>query len=165
MLHRTLDEVSILKLAQMLEERNNLVKYFVSLRDLIVSKRIPEELVLVLHAHERTRPGHERKYTIPESSEVAALIVGEQHGALDIVLRRKAQLTSNGEEKLDVISVGNRLRDPLCYPLIFFDGSSGWHSKLFYQVANSEKTEKITPKLFYSRLFFDRKGQFKTLLL
>ena len=162
--HRTLDEELLRELAQMLEERNNLVKSFVALRDLIASKRIPEELELVLHAHERIRPGHERKYNMPESSEVAALIVGEQHGPLDIVLRRKAQLTSNGEEKLDVISVGNRLRDPLCYPLIFFDGSGGWHSKLYYEVTSSGKMEKITPKLFYSRLIFEREGEFNIIL-
>ena len=136
-------------LADMLEERNNLVKSFLTLRDLIGSRRVPEELELRLHAHERIRPGHERKYNIPELCEVADLIVGEQHGPLDIVLRRKAQLASNDEEKLDMISVGNCLRDPLCYPLIFFDSSSGCHSKLYYQVANSEKTKKITPMLFY----------------
>ena len=162
--HLSLDEGLLRELAQMLEERNNLVKSFVTLRDLIASKRIPEELELVLHAHERVRPGHERKYNLPESSEVAALIVGKQHGPLDIVLRRKAQLTSNGEEKLDMISVGNRLRDPLCYPLIFFDGSGGWHSKLFYKVANSDKMEKISPMLFYSKLFFERKGEFNLIL-
>ena len=84
----------------------------------------------MFHAHERNRPGKERKYNILESSEVAALIVGEQYGPLYIVMKRKASHNENGDELLDVISVGNRLRDPLCYPPIFFDGCGGWHSKL-----------------------------------
>ena len=38
----------------------------------------------MIHAHERTKSGHERKYNVPEASKVAALIVGEQYGALTL---------------------------------------------------------------------------------
>ena len=59
---------------------------------------------MVIHAHSKTQPGHERKYNIPKASGVAALAVGEQHGKLDIILRRIGQLQKNGgEDQLKVI--------------------------------------------------------------
>ena len=130
--HRSLDDTLLKGIAQMLEKCNCLVKSFVSFRDLILSGKVPPNVDLILYAHDPTKSQHARKYNIPESSEVAALIVGEQHGPLDIILRSKADFNSNGLEKLDEISIGHRLRDPLCYPLLFFDGCSGWPSKLTY---------------------------------
>ncbi len=73
------------RLPLMLEQNNNLVKSFISLRDLIKNNEIPDDVKLVIHAHNRTMPGHVRKYNFPEASEVAALVVGEQLGKLDIV--------------------------------------------------------------------------------
>ena len=57
----------------------------------------------MIHPHERTKIGHESKYNVPEASDVATLIVGEQCGALDIVLRRRDRVDANGFEKLDII--------------------------------------------------------------
>ena len=82
-------------LAIMLEQKNNLVKSFVSLWDLILEGKVSKEMELVLHSHKRNRPEHELKYNRPESSEIGALIVGEQHGSLDIVLKRKAIRNDN----------------------------------------------------------------------
>ncbi len=62
----------------MLHENNKLVQKFVSLRDLMNSNQIPENVELVIHARERTKPDHERKYNVSEASEVAAIIIGEQ---------------------------------------------------------------------------------------
>ena len=39
--------------------------------------RIPDDLQLVNRAHEETMPENDRKYNVPEASEVAASIVGE----------------------------------------------------------------------------------------
>ena len=82
-----LREDLLARIANKLHETNNLVRTFVTLEDLMDSNKIPEDLKLVIHAHERTNPDHERKYNIPEASEFAALIAGEQYGAQDIVLR------------------------------------------------------------------------------
>ena len=114
----------------MLKQNNNLVNLSVSLRDLMLEGKASKEMELVLHAHKCNRPGHERKYNILELSKVAALTIGMQHGPLDVVLKRKASHKENGDELLDEIILGNRLRYPLCYPLILFDGCGGWHSKL-----------------------------------
>ena len=69
----------------------------------------------------------------------------------------------NGDERLDIISVCNRLRDPLCYPLIFFDGCGDWHSKLTFKNAKG-KPLTVSPMQFYSRLFYARTGVFNTIL-
>ncbi len=73
------------QLAEILEHNNNLVKIFVSLRLLMHSNNVTEDVQLVIHAHGRNQPGHMRKCNIPVASEVVALIVGEQHGKLDNV--------------------------------------------------------------------------------
>ncbi len=73
------------------------------------SNKIPEDVKLVIHAHERTNPGHERKYNIPEASEVAALISGEQYGTLDMVQCLKGCVNANGFEKLNFIRLGIRM--------------------------------------------------------
>ena len=76
-------------LANMLEEtKNNLMKSFISLRNIIQRNGFPEDVKLVIHSHEKTIPGHLRKYNVPESSEKAALLVREHRGKLEIVLRR-----------------------------------------------------------------------------
>ncbi len=64
-------------------------------------------------------PGHVRKYTVPEASEIAALLVGEQHGKLGIVLRRRSKCDANGFEKLWFINIGHRIYYPLLIPYSF----------------------------------------------
>ena len=88
------------RLTNMLHGNNKLDQTFLSLRDLVNMNRIPEDVPLVINAHELTKPGHERKYNVPEASEVAALIIGEQYGVLYIALRRRGRLDANGSEKL-----------------------------------------------------------------
>ena len=61
----------------MLEENNNLVNSFVSLRNLIQSNGVSYDVKLVIHEHEKTIPGHVRKYNVTQASEAAALVVGE----------------------------------------------------------------------------------------
>ena len=148
----------------MLEERNNLLNFLLALRELNASKRIPEEFKLVLQSHECIRPVHVMKYNMSESSKGFAFIVGEKQEPLNILVHRKAQLTSNGEEKIDVISVCNRFRDPLYYPLRFFNESGEWHSKLYYEVASSGKMKKMITNFSHSRMTFEREGEFNIIL-
>ena len=109
----------------MLEEKNNYVKSFLSLRNLIQIIGIPDDVKLVIHEHEKSMPGRIRKYNVAEAIEVTALVVLEQHGKLDIVLRRRSEFDVNGYEKLDFISLGNRIHDPLDYPFLFPHGNYG----------------------------------------
>ena len=100
-----------------------------------------------MHAHERRQLEHARKYNLPESSEVAASIVGEQYGKMDIPLRYRGQIDKNGKEKLYFIHLGHRMYDPLAYPLIFPCGSDGWHSKMRSQ-DSKRKLQKVSPLKF-----------------
>lgn len=108
---------------------------------------MPKQLDLMLH---------QRKYNIPESSEVSILIFGEQHGPLNIILKQEGEKDNNVAEKLYKISVGNLLRDPLWYPLICFNGCVGTTSKGL--------GVNITPKMFASRLFYAINGELNTTL-
>ena len=66
---------------------------------------------LVIHAYEKTIPGYVRKYKVPEASDVAALDVRDQHGKIDIVLRRRSEFDANGFEKLELINLGHKMYD------------------------------------------------------
>ena len=64
-------------------------------------------------------PGHVRKYNVPEASEVAALIVGELPGKLNIVLKRSSEYDANRFEKQDFIKLGYPMYNPLADLLLF----------------------------------------------
>ena len=74
---------------------------------------------LVIHVHEKPMPEHVRKCNLPEASEVAALVVGEQHRKIDIFLRTRSESDVNGYEKSDFINLRNRMHDPPCLPVTF----------------------------------------------
>ena len=76
-----------------------------------------------MHAHESCQPGHTRKYNLPESSEIAPLIAGEQYGKMNIVFKLRGQINKNGNEKLDFIHLVQRTYGLLPHPLIFPYGS------------------------------------------
>ena len=158
-----LRESLLSQLAVMLEENNNLVKSFISLRNLIQSNGLPDDLKLVIHAHEKTIPGHVRKYNLPEASEVAALVVGEQYGKLDTVLRRRSEYDANGSEKLELINMGHQMYDTLSYPLIYPSGNDGWSCSLKHNDLKG-KSEKFSPKQFYSRLSYQGTCHFNKLI-
>ena len=104
-------------------------------------------------------PDHARKYNVPEASEVAALIVGEQHGKLDIEVRHRGVLSGNGDKKLDFIKLRHRIYHPLAYPLLFVHGKDGWRCKLKHNAAK-EKLQKVSPKKLYSCILYQRSCDF-----
>ena len=84
---------------------------------------------MVIHADRRPEGEHLRRYNAPESSEVAALIPGDQGDRAtrrDIVLRRRAERNPNVNKVLDKTSITHRSYDPLSYPLLLPWGSDEW---------------------------------------
>ncbi len=79
---------------------------------------------------------------------MAALIFGEQHGKLDIVLRGHGSLNSNGRGNLQPIHLRNRIYDPIGYPLLSPYGSEKWHSLLRYTDSKG-KLLKVSPMKYY----------------
>ena len=136
---------------------------FVSLRNIIQRSVLPDDVKLVIHAHEKAIPGQVRKYNVPEASELAASVVGEQHVKLDIVLKRRCEFDENGFEKLELINLGHRMYDPLAYPLLIPYRKGGWHCALKHKDSKGN-SKKVSPMKFYSRLLFERTSDFNVLL-
>ena len=113
--------------------------------------------------HTKNNSRHVLKYNVPGASEVAALVVGEQYGKLDIVLRRRSEYDANGFEKLELIYKGHRMYDPLAYPLIYPYGNDGWYCKLKHNDSKG-KSQNLSPKKFYSRLLCQRTCDFNILI-
>ena len=153
----------LFQFALMLDEENNLVNSFVSLRNLIEINGIPDDVKLVIHAHEKPMPEHVRKCNILEASEVAASVFGEQHRKLDIVLRPRCESDVNGSEKPDFINLGNRMDDPLAYPLLFPHRNYECHCELKH-IDSKGKLRNFSPLKSYSRLLFQRTCDFNVLL-
>ena len=99
--YSSLGESLLHRLAVILEEDNKSVKSFISLRNTIQRNGLPDDVKLVIHAHDEIIPGHVRKYNLPEASGVAALFVGEHHGKLGIFLRRCREFDVGRFEKLE----------------------------------------------------------------
>ena len=161
--YSSLRESLLKRLALLLEENNNLVKSFVSLRNILQRSGLPDDVKLVIHPHEKTIPAHVRKYNVPEASEVAALIVGEQHGKLDIVMKRCSEFDENRFKKLELINLGHLMYDPLGYPLLFSYGKEGWHCALKHKDSKGN-SKKFSRMKFYSRLLIERTCDFNFLI-
>ena len=124
---------------------------------------IPDDVKFVIHANEKAMPGHIRKCNVPEASEVAALIVGQQHGKIDIALRRRSEYDANGFGKLNSINLSHRMYGPLAYPLLFPYVKDGWHIMVKHNDSRGN-LQKFSPKKFHSRLLFESISDFNPLL-
>ena len=161
--YRGVREDLLLWLEHMLEQNNNLVKSFLSLRDLTQKNGIPDDAKLVIRAHEKTFPGHVRKYNVAEASEVAALIVSEQHGKINILLRRSSEYDTNVFEKLGFTGLGHLIMTLLLVCCYFRIGITG--GMLCSSPTISEEIYKnVSPMEFYSWLLFERTSIFNVLL-
>ncbi len=87
----------------------------------------------------------------PSCSEVAELLPGnedEMIGKREILVRKRGQANSNGNEVLDKVSISHRSYDLLSYVMIFPNGTDGWHPELRFDAG--ERQRKLTPLMFYS---------------
>jgi hypothetical protein len=80
-----------------------------------------ENVNIVLHANKKMKPTNEhcRRYNLPVQSEVAALLPGESHSNLDIIIHCR-------DGALQRINAVHRSYDPLHYVLLFPEGTDGW---------------------------------------
>ena len=79
-------------------------------------------------------------------------MIWETFGAHDIVFRRNGTVDANGSENLDVIQSGNRMFEPLSYPILFPHETDGFHSKHSHY-DSKRKRQKFAPMKVYCRLF------------
>ncbi len=74
-----------------------------------------ERYKIVIHAEKRPANEQVRLYNGPSCSEVAALTPGNEDvmiGKRDILVRKRGQTNSNGNEVLDEVSISHRSYDP-----------------------------------------------------
>ena len=130
---------------------------------------------MVIHVTRRLVGEHVRRYNGPETAEVAAQIPGNEGGETSrraISFRKRGQLSSNGNEVLDTISVTHRSYDSLRYVLLFPYGPDGWHPELRHPPSASSASsstasrrhKKVTPLMFYTWRLFQRPSEFSTIL-
>ena len=118
---------------EVLHENNHLVKSF---------KRAMEietpAVQLVLSEKRAPRNEHIRRYNLPQGSEVAVVIPGDDVGNLDIVIQKRGG-------GLKRISTLHRLYDPLHYVIPFPYGTEGWQRGFL-----NTKGKSLTQVDFYS---------------
>ena len=110
------------------------------------------EVKLVLSEKQKPRNEHSRRYNLPESSEVAVVIPGEDIGNLDIVVQKR----SGGLQRISTL---HRFYDPLHYVIPFPYGTEGWQRGLL-----SSKGKTLTQVDFYSYRLQVREGEHNTLM-
>ena len=109
---------------------------------------------IVVSEEKRPLGEHERRYNAPVVNEVAALLVNEQHGKRDIVLKLR-------DERLTRISETHRSYDALQYPLMLWKGQDGYRINIPDQTSSSKTVSALS---FYAYHFMVRQGTYNPLL-
>ena len=135
----------------MLHENNSYIRSLKRAQDFVFQDC--ESYKVVIDAEKRLSRQHGRRYNVPSCNEVAVLLVGEQNGKRDIVLRTR-------NNTLRKISETHRSYDPLQYPILFPRGEDGFTLAPRLPVGG-----KFTAIKFYAyRLMVRRRPDFNTLL-
>ncbi|XP_034044527.1 uncharacterized protein LOC117526576 [Thalassophryne amazonica] len=132
--------------------------YVQSFKFALEQMQIPDHKV-VIKADRRPAGEHARRFNAPVNNEVAILMVGEEHGKRDIVLKQRDNI-------LTTIKETHRSYDSLQYPLMFPRGEDGYSFSL-RQVnrATGEETAKtISCKDFYAYRLMIRDDKFNQVL-
>ena len=132
---------------EILHEHNVLVQSFKT----AIEMDSPE-VKLILSEKPAPRSEHSRRYNLPASSEIAAVLPGDNTGNLDIVVHCRT-----GE--LQRISTLHRCYDPLHYVLLFPFGTDGWQRGLL-----NSKGKTLTQVAYYSYRLQCRNGEHNCLM-
>ena len=117
-----------------------------------ILSRHSQEFKVIIDADKRPSGEHERRFNVPLCNEVGILMLGEEHGKRDIVLR-------HNDESLQRVDETHRSYNPFQYPLLFPRGKDG---RCFgYKSKNGQKVSSI--KLYAFRLMIRPSPDFNTL--
>ena len=83
-----------------------------------ILSRHSQEIKVIIDADKRPSDEHERRFNASLCNEVGVLMLGEEHGKRDIVLR-------HNDESLQRVDETHRSYDPLQRPLPFLRGEDG----------------------------------------
>ncbi|GBN69119.1 hypothetical protein AVEN_79401-1 [Araneus ventricosus] len=121
--------------------------------------KISPEFKVVILADKTPHGEHERCFNVPATDEVALIMVGEQHGARDIILEEISRITKK-------IPDTHRSYDALQYPLLFWRGEDGYHFELHQRnpTTGMPQSKKISAMQFYAYRMMKRSSDFNILL-
>ncbi|KAK4328215.1 hypothetical protein Pmani_001335 [Petrolisthes manimaculis] len=115
---------------------------------------VPDHKVFI-NADKRPEGEHARRFNAPVANEIGVVLVGEQHGSRDIILKQR-------DHQLTRIKETHRAYDCLQYPLMFVRGEDGYNFEL-YQVDPKTKiatNKKVSCKDFYAYHLMERGNTF-----
>ena len=142
--HRLLDLLR--QLQAMLREHNPWVQDFIMAGEIMAEE--VERRRLVISAAARPAGQHERRYNAAEGLREVAVLMGEEPGQHDLVLRRRAV---RGAGALEVIDESHRACDPLHFVLLFPYGTTGWHPAIpLAPQPGRERLRFVTTLQFYA---------------
>ena len=147
----------ILDLQSMLHTCNSYVQSF---KTVLEFKGTDDTFKLVINADQRPGGQHERRYNAPLWNEVAVLLVGEEHGKRDIVLRRR-------DNNLVRVCETHCGYDCMQYPLLFPCGEDGYHFSLYQcdpRTGEPKVGKKLSAMNLYAYRLMYRQSDFDILL-
>ena len=133
-----LDKTILTKLTRIIEENNSYIKSFKAALEYVSGDN---ELSLVLLADKKKIPvgDHKRRYSLPQGSEVAAIMPGEGDGELEVII-------TDRENRLTKIKCTHRSYDPLLYVVFDPFGTDGFALGL----KRVKSKRNVSPADFYS---------------
>lgn len=118
-----------------------------------------DNYTIVIDANKVPIGEHRGRYNIPVGNEVAGIVVDQQHGKRDIILKLR-------DEKLQRVSETHKSYDALQYPLIFIRGEDGYSIDVFKYnpITKEHETRKtVSAMQFYSYRLMIRSESFNLL--
>ena len=110
------------RLQELLRRCNPWVQDFIMAAEILAQE--VEQRRLVISASARPAGQHERRYNVAEGLQEVAVLIGDEPGPHDLVLRLR---TEREAAALQVIDETHRACDPLHFVLLFPWGTDGWH--------------------------------------
>ena len=159
-----LEEAILLKVQECLKKVN---PYIQSLQYATEICEENPEVKVVIHADKTPKGEHPRRYNLPQNSEIAVIMPGEQEDPLDVVIQHKSG-------NLETINSLHRSYDPLHYILLFPGGDDGYTTSIKKEKkkekngkeenGKEEKEKHISPVEFYKYRLQVRKDDENTVM-
>ena len=122
---------------QLLHDSHHYVEVFKVAKEIFEQEAVPTNVEVVINETKRPSGEHSKRYNRPLSDEVGVLMPNDATNNRDIVLHYR-------DGGLKRISELNQSYDPLQYPLLFPNGTDGWHVNLKLQ-----NGRKLTAMVYY----------------
>ncbi|RZC28638.1 hypothetical protein D0Y65_000557 [Glycine soja] len=157
-MHDMLDEQIIIAIKDMLDHHNHYAQKFRMARDKLHSTTVPDLKMKLIS--QRQTDG--RLYNLPTTTEVAALIVGDEHSAdkRDIIIEKQSGLLKRINELHPAYL-------PLQYPLLYPKGEDGYRLNIPHKDhanIHTAKRKQVTLREYFCYRLQSRTNEAQTIL-